>query len=319
MSTITKRGESWVLNWSEGGKQYRRSLGRVAKAEAEKARYSKELELSEPNINSAPYFDYYAAEYLDWYSEQYPASLERCRQIIISHLAPFFGDRVLSDIGGRLVKDYQLTRRQAATGTYLKEFRTLKAMLNRAVEWEVIAENPISHIKPPKDSNSKPPHFYSVEELVKIYDAAYQFPCQWKFMANTGIRLGEAINFRKSRDVKENSIHIISTEGARTKSGLWREIPLFDGARVALDGVEERLFSSHPKSVSRAFRNDLLRSEVGGGSLHSLRHTFISHLFMSGKFSAVEIQHWAGHSSLTTTQRYAHHMPRKVDTGALSL
>jgi integrase len=318
MSSITKRGKSWVLSWYEGGKQRRQSLGPVAKFQAEKARYSKELELSETKTDSAPYFDYYAAEYLDWYAEQYPASLERCRQIIINHLAPFFGDRVLSDIGGRLVKDYQLTRSGAATGTYLKEFRTLKAMLNRAVEWEVIKENPISHIKPPKDSVSKPPHFYSVAELERLYEAAYQFPCQWKFMANTGIRLGEAINFRKSRDVKENTIQIISIEGARTKSGKWREVPLFDGAREALSGFGESPFDCHSKSVSRAFRNDAARADLGG-SLHSLRHTFISHLFMSGKFSAVEIQHWAGHSSLTTTQRSAHHMQRKVDTGALKL
>ncbi len=318
MATIKKRKESWQLNWSENGKQRRVSLGPISKKQAEQAKLHKEIELGQGN-DRAPFFDYFAVEYLRWYEKQYPSSFERTRQIIVDHLSPVFSEYTLSQINGRMVKDYQIKRSGVAVGTYLKEFRALKALLNRAVEWEYIDSNPIRHVKPPKDNNSKPPHFYTSEQLQDLYAIA-EYRWQWQFMANTGLRLGEAMNLIIPLHVKENSIHIVSSDAARTKSGKWREIPLFDGARQALSHLDDRLFNIYDKSVSRAFKRDLKKLGFDG-SLHSLRHTFISHLAMSGKFSMSEIQAWAGHSSITTTQRYQHLIPnyRQIDTGAISL
>jgi site-specific recombinase XerD len=42
-----------------------------------------------------------------------------------------------------------------------------------------------------------------------------------------------------------------------------------------------------------------------GGSVHTLRHTFISHLVMNGADLGV-VQKLAGHSSIATTMRYSH-------------
>jgi integrase len=318
MATIKKRGKSWQLNWSENGKQCRVSLGAISHQEAKQAKLHKEIELGK-NDGQAPYFDYYAAEYLEWYAVHYPASFERTRQIIVDHLSPNFCQYQLNQINARSVKQYQLNRQSVAIGTYLKEFRCLKAMLNRAVEWEYIDSNPIRHVRPPKDTNSKPPHFYTAGELRSIYEiAAYRW--QWQFMANTGLRLGEAMLFNTDIHVRGDFIHIVSSEGARTKSGKWREVPLFDGARQALKHLDGKLFDINPKSVSRAFKRDLRRLNLDG-SLHSLRHTFISHLAMTGKFSMSELQAWAGHQSVVTTQRYQHLIPnyREIDSGALAI
>lgn len=318
MATINKRGQSYTLQWSEGGKQHRVSLGRISQAEAIRAKANKEIQLGQSN-ETAPYFEYFAAEYLRHYEQHYPASFDRARGIVVNHLAPHFASYMLNQINGRLLRDYQLSRKGVKTGTYLKEFRTLKAMLNKAVEWEYINENPIKHIKPPALTDSKPPHFYSAAELAELYRvSSYRY--QWQFMANTGIRLGEAMNLIIPEHVKASTIHVVSSSVARTKSGKWREIPLFDGAREALQHLGDRLFTINPKSVSRAFHKDAARAGLGG-SLHSLRHTFISHLAMSGKFSMSEIQSWAGHASVITTQRYQHLIPnyRQIDTGALKL
>lgn len=319
MATIKKRGESWQLNWSESGKQYRVSLGKISRPEAEQAKLQKELALNSDDRRS-PYFDYYAAEYLEWYEVHYPASFERVCHIITERLSPAFGQYTLDQINGRKVKDYQLLRKGVAIGTYLKEFRTLKAMLNRAVEWEHIRDNPIGHVKAPKDTNSKPPHFYTHDELQSLYECSFQYRWQWQFMANTGLRLGEAMNFKKSLHVKGDWLHIVSTSEARTKSGKWREVPLFNGATEALSHLGDELFQAHPKSISRAFKQDAKKIELEG-SLHSLRHTFISHLAMTGKFSMSEIQAWAGHKSVVTTQRYQHLIPnyRDIDLEALAL
>ncbi len=324
MATITKRGKSYILQWSENGKQFRRSIGAIQRAEAEKARLNKEVELGQSTLS--PFFDYFAAEYLDWYAAQFPASFDRTRQIIVDRLSPHFKEFTLAQINGRAVKDYQISRQSVATGTYLKEYRCLQAMLNRAVEWEYIDTNPIKHIKPPKDNNSKPPHFYTTDELEMIYKAASSrnkdlehYRWQWQFMAYTGMRLGEAMKFTKS-DVTENTIIIKSSDEARTKSGKWREIPLFNPAREALNHLDDKLFTIADKSVSRAFKRDLRACGLEG-SLHSLRHTFISHLAMTGKFSMTEIKNWAGHSSVVTTQRYQHLIPHynRVDLSALDV
>ena len=320
MATINKRKKSWELSWYENGSRHRQSLGQIQKAEAERIKAQKEFDLGNPSIKS-PYFDYYAAEYLEWYEVNYPASFDRCKQIIVNHLSPQFGQFMLCKINGKLVKNYQLSRQSVAVSTYLKEIRCLNAMLNRAVEWELIEKNPIKHIKPPKDTNSKPPDFFTVEELKRIYQLDNKYRWQWQFIANTGLRLSEALRLDLDKDIKRDCVYVLSTAEQRTKSAKWREIPLFDGARIALEHIHEsKLFSAHSKSVSRAFRLDAQAAKVRG-SFHSLRHTFISHLAMSGEFSMTEIQAWAGHSSITTTQKYQHLVPnyRIVNSGAIKL
>jgi integrase len=52
-------------------------------------------------------------------------------------------------------------------------------------------------------------------------------------------------------------------------------------------------------------------------SFHGLRHTFCSHLAAAG-IDVVRIQKWAGHSDLTTTQRYMHHADRPDDADQLT-
>lgn len=331
MATKNKRGKSWQLTWSENGKQHRKSFGEISETEAERARIQKEFELGEPSVSS-PYFDYFAAEYLTWYEKQYPSSFERTRQIVVGHLSPHFGSLMLENINGRTAKNYQLTRLSTGItiGTYLKEFRCLNAMMNRGVEWEYILKNPISHIKPPKDTISKPPHFYTKEELQEIYKSAIRpnpqqdghgYRWQWQFVANTGLRLSEAIQLNLKRDIRRGKVYVLSTEQARNKSGKWREIPLFSGAQEALNNIDGTyMFDIVDKSISRAFKRDVIRAGHNG-SFHSLRHSFISHLAMSGKFSMTEIQYWAGHSSITTTQRYQHLIPnyREIDLGVIDL
>lgn len=47
MATLYPRGKSWYLQWSEGGRQFRRSLGPISREEAENARTRKEIELKQ--------------------------------------------------------------------------------------------------------------------------------------------------------------------------------------------------------------------------------------------------------------------------------
>ena len=137
-------------------------------------------------------------------------------------------------------------------------------------------------------------------------------------MANTGLRRGELLNLDWS-NIHDNTIHVISTEANRTKSGHWRPIPISAGAQCALErmgkhfGKKEKtgpIYTSTPPSLSRAFSKVLKRSGITAplGSLHSLRHSFCSHLVMSG-VDLTTVQRLAGHSTSKVTEQYAHLAP----------
>ena len=64
------------------------------------------------------------------------------------------------------------------------------------------------------------------------------------------------------------------------------------------------------RSISRAFARDAKRAGIGG-KLHWLRHTFVSHLVMSG-MTLRKVQILAGHANYSTTEKYAHLSPEHL-------
>jgi len=132
-------------------------------------------------------------------------------------------------------------------------------------------------------------------------------------LANTGIRRAEAMNLKWS-NVNEDRIHILSTSAQRTKSAKWRDIPLSPGATEALKIIIRDTEFVFPRiagsSLSRAFKTSVVNASLGG-SLHDLRHTFISHLVMNG-IDLRTVQILAGHASFKTTLEYAHLSPKHL-------
>lgn len=317
MATINQRGKSWVLNWREGGIQYRRSLGQLTRAEAEIYRKAKEVELATGQniISSATTFSEFADEYLTWHEAEYAESHYRIRQIINDHLRPFFQLTNLDGIEPRLVEAYKASRRKhVKTGTIVKELRTLQAILNRAVEWGAIAVNPARHVRPPKGIDSRPPIWFTPEQLKAIYKADQRFSALWRLLANTGLRRSELMALRWEH-VTDTALHVLSQEGARTKSGKWREIPLSQGAKTALNRLRDENGASpyvaprvRKENLSVAFARTLERAGIKEGSLHSLRHTFGSTLVQRG-VALRTVQILMGHSTVAVTERYAHLAP----------
>lgn len=133
----------------------------------------------------------------------------------------------------------------------------------------------------------------------------------WKWLANTGLRRGEALIQRRAW-VASDHLRVLSTDEERTKSGKWREIPLFPGAQEALEALDAVLGDREhvlprvtPPSLSRAAAKCIVRADLVG-SIHTLRHTFISHLAMDPSVPVRTIQKWAGHANIKTTEGYMH-------------
>jgi integrase len=319
MARIYQRNDSWYLDHFKDGKRTRRSLGKISEAEAQVQLAALERRLDAPPPAAGPDFLTWAEEYSHWHASEYPDSYYRVEQIIRCHLLPAFGDLAIGMINPRVVEAYKHARLETATpGTVVKEIRTLQAMINHAVTWDVIPRNPIKRVKAPKDLRSKPPRWYTKDELQQIYKASEYGPA-WQLMANTGLRRTEAMQL-EWKDIDRQGIKILSDAEARTKSGKWRLIPLSKGARSALKAFKGKgrvLPQVAPYSFSRAFSRDVTRSGLDG-SLHCLRHTYCSHLVMAG-VPLRTVQVLAGHASFTTTERYVHLAPDHLKGAVVSL
>jgi integrase len=246
---------------------------------------------------------------LRWYEHEYPSSYTRTKQIVEQHLLPHFKDHYLDQLAPRLVETWKVDRlEKVKAATVSKELRCFKAMLNRALDWEIIKRHPFARVKAPRQLDDKPISFYSIDEMEAIYRIDPNNRFIWQLMANTGIRRSEALNAKREH-VRKGRIRIVSTEDARTKSGKWREVPLSPAANEAILrlGHEYLLPRVYPQSLSRAFKRAAMRADLDG-SIHWLRHTFCSHLVMSG-VPIKTVQELAGHASINTTMKYAHLAP----------
>lgn len=318
MASVYQRKDSgaWFLQWELDGTQrlnLTKVFGVTTKREALTYKKAKESELKfgKRILGTNLVFVNFCEEYKNWYVVEYPTSYYRAEQIINQHLTPYFGYMPIDAIKIRDCEAYKAKRLQTGVkrATVTKEMRTLKAMLNKATEWEYLDFNPIAKLKYPKNIDSKPPKFFTADELQKIYESSNRSHW-WRFLANTGLRRGEALALKRQW-IGRDGLKVISSEEVRTKSGKWREVPLFEGAREALEVFPkdgQLLYPQvNPSSFSRAAIKDFDRAGVGG-SLHCLRHTFVSHLVMEGTSLRV-VQTLAGHSKIEVTEKYAHLAP----------
>jgi integrase len=316
MATVKQRGKTWQLQWSDATGHHRVSLGKIGKTEADIKRREKELELKTGRLyrTTGVAFTSFALDYLEWYAVQWPSSYTRVKIIVEQQLEPEFGPRDIDSIAPLDVTKF-IGRRstEVKQGTVTKEVRCLLAMLNRAKEWRMIREHGLEFYSAPQERSDKPPTFYTALELKRLYWASYGHEWTWKLFANTGLRRNEALQL-KLPEVKADALIIHSLESAPTKSRKWREVPLNDAAIAAIEALKEYGAKPYllpritPPSLTRAFAACANRVALPG-SLHSLRHTFVSHLVMAG-VDLPTVQKLAGHASITTTMRYAHLAPR---------
>ncbi len=150
-------------------------------------------------------------------------------------------------------------------------------------------------------------------------------------LAFTGLRLGELVGLRwEDLDEGRGFLTVrrtFSPDGhgrlveRPTKSGKTRQVPILDELSPWLDAARDRghehIFTGKlggpfdSGNLARAVRWHALRDQIAtfadGKPLrfHDLRHTFLSRLARHG-IAPAHIQKVAGHSSITTTERYTH-------------
>jgi integrase len=315
MATLYQRGAAWYLSWSEGGRQVRQSLGAITPREAETFRSAKEAELRHGVriLPRLPTLQAFMEFYADWYKSEHPTTHAK----LVSEIKPIlsvFGHRPIDTIRPAEIETFKASRLKThAKETVGKELRRFKAALNLGMVWREIDTNPFAAVKAPRGARSVAVKFYTAAQ-VKVLSETRRGPL-WRFLACTGLRRGEAVRVVQSRDVVADGAHTVirvesvpdETGEGRTKSGLWREIPLNAAAEASLIDLPDRIADCHPDTLGDWFKEDAEAVGVGG-TLHRLRHTFCAHLVMAG-VPLRRVQLLAGHADYKTTELYAHLAP----------
>jgi len=333
MATLYKRGNVYWVKWYEGGKARYESTGSRDKKTAMAARATKELSLTAGAVTMARAnctFDEFCVEYLNWYSGEYPWAEKPRRHMIERSLVPTFGGQRLASIQPQMVEVWKHQRASAVSGAtqrHLKrstvntELQVLKAVVNKAVEWGVIVSNPINYVKPFQLLEANPRRYFTTEELEVIYAADPDTAPYWRLLANTGMRIGEARALRWE-NVKAKVVRVVSTSANKTKNRKWRDIPISPGCRSALDDLScrggEFVLPVTGKNTLRTWFQTAATSVGIEGTLHELRHTFISHLVMQG-VPLRTVQALAGHGSITVTEQYSHLAPEHMADAVANL
>lgn len=292
-------------------------------------------------------FSAYAKDWLRRYpaaNGNRPTVVAEKERIIEHHLEPVLGDMPLDEIKGAVLtelfadlRSHKLgpkepkskARRKDGGPIAAQTKRNIKMVLRRilasAVEEGKLPAIPVlPKVKVPKISDSKKWDWLRTEESAVLLDAAADDfeRAMFMFAIHTGARLGEQLAIRwRDVDFKHMNVTIpralVRGEYLPPKSGHGREVPMTAGLAAALKKIKrdrDLIFSdAEGKPLpydNPSYRLDkaLKRAELRHIRWHDLRHTFCSQLASAG-VPLRQIQEWAGHSSITVTERYSHLVP----------
>ncbi len=228
---------------------------------------------------------------------------------------------------------------------------TLRSCLNTARQWQLIHNNPVSLVKPPKREYTEPVYL-ELEEMRALLQKS-----KGHHLGNliaiglfTGVRLGEATGLRwEDVDLEDKSIRIRkqlqfdngSFVLTQPKSAAGRRnLPLTDAAveflkdqqaqQLLWKGTSKGTFNEmnlvfttpqgkplHQKNVDQALK--ALATQAGikkTVSFHKLRHTHATHLAAKGVSLAL-VKDLLGHSQIgVTINQYSHAVPTGLRTAS---
>ncbi|MDA1191174.1 MAG: tyrosine-type recombinase/integrase [Candidatus Poribacteria bacterium] len=257
--------------------------------------------------------------YLDW-SQRNKASgtFEMERYVINARLIPFFGKTNLTDIDLRAVERYKAHRQKdgVTSRTINRETTLLSVAFKLAVQLGYARANPVKDAPKLRESR-RPPRFLTQNEVERLLAAAretYLFPLVVTAVY-TGMRKSELFNLRwEDVDFERNTVTIQPKPDWHPKNYEYRVLEMARPLREVLLAHRRiaeneyvftyggrRLTSNVQRTWNRIVRDANL-SEV---TLHTLRHTFASHLAMQG-VPLMHIQQLMGHNDYDTTLVYAH-------------
>jgi integrase len=330
--TARKTKGSWWVDFQIDNVRYRKRSPQNSRAGTEvyEATLRGKLARGEPIKDLAPpvpLFKDFAWKWYDVYvvSNNRRGEQENKKSALRSCMIPFFGDIPVNAISAYKIEQYkaQLLTKGSTPKTINNRLNILSKCLRTAYEWLALKDVPpkITRLKcpPPKID------YLSLDECDLLLSQAEGVLRDLLLLAlRTGMRRGEiiglqwtSIDWQTQNMTVRHSLCEHTHELSAPKSNHERHIPLDadvytallrrkrDTGYVFLDEDNQRFTGD---CLVRRLRE--LCQKVGLRKIgwHALRHTFASRLAMNG-VPLNAVQALLGHSSITTTMRYAHFAP----------
>ena len=366
--SIEKRGKnSYRLTVSEGfdlnGKPmiHRKTVhGNKKDAEVELAKFVTEVQnglvIDGKSLKFSEFTEIWKRDYGS--KELAPSTYKRYCRMLETRLLPYFGHFYINKIKPTdimkfydlLEKDTQLVRKKGNNGsktkkplsgkTILEHHRLLRAMLHKAVYWQLIVANPAERVQPPKARKPKRRSYDDDQtkillenlELLPSEDTKYKVAIILTVF--TGVRLGELMGLEwQDVDFKNGIISInrssqyladmgVFTKVPKAESSI-REIAIPEFIIALLDEYKlwyeeqksiygelwtnsDRLFVQadgkpmHPSTISKWFVKYVGQIGLPVINFHGLRHTNAS-LLVAQNIDIAVISARLGHAQISTT------------------
>ncbi|MBI5574721.1 MAG: site-specific integrase, partial [Elusimicrobia bacterium] len=183
-------------------------------------------------------------------------------------------------------------------------------------------------IKKLPNTTKKLPRFLTVDEFNAVLDECS--PWLYNIIATliaTGMRIGELVNLAwHDINFEQRRIHIQSKDDWHPKTYEIRTISMHPEVFNILRKLpkDKKYVFTSPEGYKinsnnlqkRYFKKITTKLKLKDVTIHTLRHTFASHLVMNG-VDILTVSNLLGHSNIKTTQIYSHlapeHLQRAVD------
>ena len=366
--SIEKRGKnSYRLTVSEGfdldGKPiiHRKTVhGTKKDAEVELAKFVTEVQnglvIDGKSLKFSEFTEIWKRDYGS--KELAPSTYKRYCRMLETRLLPYFGHFYINKIKPTdimkfydlLEKDTQLVRKKGNNGsktkkplsgkTILEHHRLLRAMLHKAVYWQLIVANPAERVQPPKARKPKRRSYDDEQtkillenlELLSSEDTKYKVAIILTVF--TGVRLGELMGLEwQDVDFKNGIISINRSSQYLSDMGVFTKVPKTESSireiaipEFIISLLEEyklwyeeqksfyselwtdsdRLFVQadgkpmHPSTISKWFVKYVGQIGLPVINFHGLRHTNAS-LLVAQNIDIAVISARLGHAQISTT------------------
>jgi integrase len=197
----------------------------------------------------------------------------------------------------------------------------IKQLVNFEVRRGMIRENPLKELKLGQPKRTPQPYWTRDQVDVILTAAGPKYRAVFRFLADTGCRIGEAEWLTwEDVDFANRIVHIREKDGWHPKTGDMQVIPISPALETTLKNLSQIspwVFTAAPSrqypnrghqiSPRRALAHvkTVLKKLGLKGHLHTFRHSFISHALISGVPEAI-VRKWAGHVDPEIIRIYTH-------------
>jgi integrase len=328
----------WRVRWRQGQRNRSKVLGRKRDAEAFDAELRRRRRLGELGLMDAgnQKLADFGQEWWQLYAEPNlsRATLRLYAMLWDTHILPRLGDLKLRELTVETLQRYRLDLQAAGVGlgSIRKALVLLHGILQRAVEWNRLAANPMLAVKKPPAGRARlvqplPPESVEAMRRLLLGQGLLRDATLISVLAYAGLRPGEALGLNWG-SVQERTLLIERAvsmgEIGPTKTRRARTVRLLKP--LARDLAEWRLRSGRPPDADlvfpghdggpwtltayqnwrrRFFDRATKACGIEGARPYDLRHSFVSLLIHEGR-NVVDVARQAGHAPTMALNTYAH-------------